>query len=156
MYKLSDLRMNGQGQQADFYIINPEMGVKLYHLRYPSIRDALNMTDLISESVSIIECEFSGLTPKYHGRCIVNCGDHWRAGICMSYLGDNKLQNRAGLISWRIKNKLDQFAISNRIVARMRKRLKKLGIKHDDLNDKNILWFKNKWWVVDMYGVTRT
>lgn len=144
--------MNGRGQHGDFYIINNEIGIKLYHKPFKSIPEALKGIDLlIDESLCIINCEKSRMTPLYYGRSIVDCKDHFRAGICMSYLGNVKLTTRAGLLANRCS--LDRMTIVNRIIKRLDKRLQKKGIKHNDLNESNIIWFKNKWYVIDLIGI---
>lgn len=155
MYNISDLLLCGKGQTAEFYKINELLGCKVYNQIFPNLELAEQSHILNSEISSLILCEFSGLTPNYYNKCVVKFNNHFRLGIVMDYLGSNKLQNRAGLISHRIKGRLSAPEIVNRIIHKMRTRLDLLGLRHCDLNEFNILWFKNKWMAVDLYGVSK-
>ena len=129
------------GQYGTYFRIGKKRGLKVLRGTFRSIQSAYNSAtfDLAKEEASLLEMAYeSGVAPKCFGVRIAKRGSVFRVGILMQHLGNKTLADL----------NLDEDKES-KIHDRLKLELEVVGLDHCDLHNRNIMFYKSKFYAVD-------
>lgn len=84
--------------------------------------------------------------PKCYGVKVVRIGREYRVGIILQHLGDDRLVDMD-----EYKNNSKK---TNHQTSKLYNELYNVGVKHGDLHEGNVMYYRNRFWAIDLQGVT--
>lgn len=132
----------GEGVHAAFYSYGDKLGIKVFHTRYETIKEAKESGSWIQAKDEIDNLEKARKVfpycPKAYKRLLVKSEGYYRVVLVMDLIEGEPISYQDY-----------EDRKFNKVRSSLYNKLKKLGIYHEDLNRGNIIKCKNKYWIVD-------
>lgn len=132
------------GCSGRYIQLTKRIGIKVYYCDYETRESAIKYG--VKEAAH--EAKMARKIRKiYHNvpRCfgvkILKIEDKWHVGILLQHLGDERISD--------VKEKIDPY----RVVDSIRSQFDRRKIYHSDLHHNNVMYFKGKFWVIDLLSV---
>lgn len=129
------------GEFGDYVQLTRGRGIKLIGREFKTAEDAYcsdNFAEAKEEADLLREAQASKVVPKCYGVRVIRHGKHFRVGILMQHLGKKRVSD--------MNINEDEF---NQIRARLWEKLFDSGIEHNDLHDKNVMFYRKKFYAID-------
>jgi tRNA A-37 threonylcarbamoyl transferase component Bud32 len=141
--KLKTTRSTKSGVYGKYVPISNTRGVKILKAKFSSLKRLYRSEKYYraTEEVNMLKvlnarnCDF---VPKCYGLRIIQVGKNYHIGILLQHLGNVQLNDL------RLENGRDE-----RIWNRIEKQIEKFGFSHSDIHTSNIMFYKNKYWLID-------